>query len=154
MNEELLVKKLIEKNYTIGSVESLTAGLFTATLASVPGVSATLKGGLVTYASELKTSLADVSKDVIDAKGVVSKEVAKLMAEGGQKKLLTNVVVSFTGNAGPSVLDNKKVGEVYMGFKINDKDCIVIHHIFNGSRNEIREQAVQFACEQLLKMLS
>ena len=62
MNEELLVKKLIEKKYTIGSVESLTAGLFTATLATVPGVSATLRGGLVTYASELKTLLAGVKK--------------------------------------------------------------------------------------------
>ena len=148
-----LVETLKEKKLSIGSVESLTAGLFCSNIASVSGASSVLRGGLVTYASELKEKLADVDKEVITQFGVVSEEVARLMACGGQKKLETNICVSFTGNAGPTVLENKKVGEVFIGFAINDK-LIVEHKIFSGSRNEIREQVCLFACEKLLKLIA
>ncbi len=148
-----LINILNEKNFTIGSVESLTAGLFCASIASCPGASTVLRGGLVTYSSDLKTKLADVDKKEIEKHGVVSASVAELMAKGGQKKLETNVCVSFTGNAGPSVLENKKIGEVFIGFAINDT-IMVEHKIFSGNRNEIREKACQFAAEKLIKILS
>lgn len=147
-----LVHELKERKLTIGSVESLTAGLFCSKVAEIPGASAVLRGGLVTYASELKTVLANVDKNLIETKGVVSEEVAKAMAVGGKEKLNVDICVSFTGNAGPTVLDNKKVGEVYMGIAFNDKTN-VFHHIFAGDRNEIRNCAVQFACEKILQML-
>lgn len=147
-----LVHELKGRKLTIGSVESLTAGLFCSKVAEIPGASAVLRGGLVTYASELKTVLANVDKNLIETKGVVSEEVARAMAVGGKKKLNVDICVSFTGNAGPTVLDNKKVGEVYMGIEFNDK-INVFHHIFAGDRNEIRNCAVQFACEKILQML-
>lgn len=147
-----LVHELKERKLTIGSVESLTAGLFCSKVAEIPGASAVLRGGLVTYASELKTVLANVDKNLIETKGVVSEEVARAMAVGGKEKLNVDICVSFTGNAGPTVLDNKKVGEVYMGIAFNDK-IDVFHHIFTGDRNEIRNCAVQFACEKILQML-
>lgn len=147
-----LVHELKERKLTIGSVESLTAGLFCSKIAEIPGASAVLRGGLVTYASELKTVLANVDKNLIEIKGVVSEEVAKAMAVGGKEKLNVDICVSFTGNAGPTVLDNKKVGEVYMGIAFDDK-INVFHHIFIGDRNEIRNFAVQFACEKILQML-
>lgn len=147
-----LVENLRYKNLTIGSVESLTAGLFCASIASIPSASSVLKGSLVTYASELKTKLADVDEKAIKKYGVVSQEVALLMAKGGRSKLETDICVSFTGNAGPSVLENKKVGEVFIGFAINDK-LIVEHKVFSGNRNEIREQVCEFACEKLLNLL-
>lgn len=147
-----LVHELKERKLTIGSVESLTAGLFCSKIAEIPGASAVLRGGLVTYASELKTVLANVDKNLIEIKGVVSEEVAKAMAVGGKEKLNVDICVSFTGNAGPTVLDNKKVGEVYMGIAFDDK-INVFRHIFTGDRNEIRNSAVQFACEKILQML-
>lgn len=147
-----LVEKLKEKKFTISSVESLTAGLFCSYIASVPGASSVYKGSLITYASEMKTKLVDVDKEIIEQYGVVSEEVASLMAKGGKEKIETDICVSFTGNAGPSVLDNKKVGEVFIGFAINDK-IIVEHEMFSGNRNEIREQVCKFACEKLLELI-
>ena len=148
-----LVEELKEKKLTIGSVESLTAGLFCSSIASVPGASSVFKGSLITYASELKTKLADVDEETIKKHGVVSREVAALMVKGGKKKLETDICVSFTGNAGPEVLENKKVGEVFLGFAINDK-IFVEHEIFSGDRNEIREQVCQFACEKIIKLIN
>ena len=49
-----LVQILKEKGMTIGSCESLTAGLFTSRMAEVPGASAVLKGGIVTYQTPIK----------------------------------------------------------------------------------------------------
>lgn len=149
---EELVQLIKDKKLTIGSVESLTAGLFASNIAKVPGASSVLRGGLITYASELKSKLANVDEKVIKEKGVVSKEVAHLMAQGGQKVLESNIVVSFTGNAGPTVLENKAVGEVFIGIAINDKITIE-HQIFKGDRNTIRQEACDFACQKLLKML-
>lgn len=147
-----LVKKLYEKGLTIGSVESLTAGLFCAKVAEISGASKVLKGGLVTYDPQLKISLANVNEKTIEDFGVVSQEVATQMARGGQKNMHTNICVSFTGNAGPTVLEGKKVGEVYIGIAFNE-ELKVFHKIFSGQRNEIREKVVCFACEKILQML-
>lgn len=149
---EELVRLLKEKGLTIGSVESLTAGLFASNIASVPGASSVLRGGLITYASELKNKLANVDEKVIEEKGVISQEVAYLMARGGQNVLKSNIAISFTGNAGPTVLENRQVGEVFIGLAINDT-IIVEHNVFTGDRNAIRQQACDYACQKLLKML-
>ena len=83
MNDVIrLVNYLKEKNLTIGSCESFTAGLFASTLGSVPGASQVFKGALVTYASELKCSLANVDEAIIDQYGVISESCAQAMAQG------------------------------------------------------------------------
>ena len=66
-----LIELCKDKHVTVSSCESLTAGLFTSTLASIPGASAVLKGGFVTYFTEMKQVMAHVEKDLIDTFGVV-----------------------------------------------------------------------------------
>ena len=65
-NVEKLITLLKKDKYTIGSVESITSGLFIATLANIPGASEVIRGGLVTYQSSYKTSLLGISKNSID----------------------------------------------------------------------------------------
>lgn len=97
-----LLKLYKRRNLTLGSVESMTGGLFAARITDVPGSSAVFKGTIVTYNVEEKINIVGVSKSTIEQYGVVSKEVAEEMAEKGRKLLNVDVCVAVTGNAGPT----------------------------------------------------
>ena len=133
---------------TLGSVESFTGGLFAKEITAVPGASHFYKGGLVTYASEEKNRLLGISYDVIDQFGVVSKEVATLMAENGRRMLNVDYCVSFTGNAGPDAMEGKPVGEIYIAIASSD-GVKVYGYQLNGTREEIQKEGVNNALEQL-----
>ena len=124
---------------TISSIESLTGGLFASTLVSKPGASKYFKGSMVTYSNEIKEALG-----VDTSNGVVNKEVALQMAAKGKEQFNTDICVSFTGNAGPDTLDNAPVGKVFIA--INEE---VFELDLKGTRNEIRQQAVDFAISKL-----
>lgn len=147
-----LVQLLTEKKLTISSIESLTAGLFSAKLAEVEHASAVLYGGLVTYDTNCKIDVLHVDKDLIDKHGVVSCECAEAMCLKGRELFNTDICVSMSGNAGPDVLDNKAVGQVYMGINYRGK-IYLYDKIFDGSRNEIRNKTVMFLCEEIKKII-
>lgn len=149
----LLGRKLIEKNETITSAESLTAGLFLSTLGNVPGISKVLPGGFVTYSAETKASMVDVPMAMIDAVGVVSAEVAEAMALGAKNKLGTDWAVSFTGVAGPGPADGHAAGTVYMGLATSTGDVVSRKIIFKGDRLSVRAQAVESMMAWLLDEL-
>ena len=147
MNE--LAQLLISHNITVSSVESFTVGNFASMLGSVPGISKVYKGSLVTYQSETKERLLSIDHDIIAKYGVVSKEIASLMCVNGKAILNSDICVSFTGNAGPDAMENKPVGEVYIG--INFKDDISVYKLnVKGSRSEIVKQAMDFAVRKLI----
>lgn len=147
MNE--LAQLLIGHNITVSSVESFTVGNFASMLGSVPGISKVYKGSLVTYQSETKERLLSIDHDIIAKYGVVSKEIASLMCVNGKAILNSDICVSFTGNAGPDAMENKPVGEVYIG--INFKDDISVYKLnLKGSRSEIVKQAMDFAVRKLI----
>lgn len=147
---ENLLKVLSEKHLTLGSVESITGGLFAAAFTSVPGASKVFKGTLVTYAIEEKIRLANVKKETIEKYGVVSSEVAKEMAEGGRKSLNVDVCVSVTGNAGPTCEPGgKPVGEVHIAVS-NKKGTICEKISLTGNREHIRSMCV----EEMKKLVS
>lgn len=134
--------------YTLGSVESFTGGLFASQITAVPGASHFYKGGLVTYATEEKNRLLGISFADIDKHGVVSKEVAALMASNGQKLLNVDFCVSFTGNAGPEAMEGKPVGEIHIGLATSD-GVQVFSYQLEGSRNEIQQKGLELALERL-----
>ena len=148
-----VVKLAKEKNKTIASCESLTAGLFSATIASVPGASSVLKGGLVTYFTSMKTVLAHVDEELIDKYGVVSKECAHAMATNTRKIMDVDYAISFTGNAGPSTMENKPAGRVYCGLSKKDKTDVYEFQFNDMSRNEVREAVVQKMLKHLFEAL-
>jgi len=157
LNTNKLVNTLIKKKLTIGSVESLTAGLFISTLATIPGASKTIRGALVTYQSNFKTSLLKISKSYIDKYGVVSKEVATSMAKQGMKLLNTDIVISFTGNAGPTKeKGGAEVGRVYIAILCKPKNNKIINFtkVYKGDRNSIRQAVVRDATNLLIKEIA
>ena len=137
-----------EKGRTLGSVESFTGGLFAKEITSVSGASHFFKGALVTYATEEKNRLLGISYKDIDEFGVVSKEVAAQMASNGKKLLNVDYCVSFTGNAGPSAMEGKPVGEIHIGIAFLDTAQVHSYQL-DGTREEIQNKAIDIAFELL-----
>ena len=139
---EKLLQEYKEKGLTLGSVESMTGGLFSAKFTEIPGSSAVFKGSIVAYSAEEKINIVGVKKETIDKYGVVSEQVAIEMAELGRKLLNVDVCVSVTGNAGPTTEPGgKPVGCFFVGVSSKDgtfvKECNVPQ-----KRNEVRNSAV------------
>ena len=141
----------VENNLTLGSVESFTGGLFATTITSISGASKFYKGSFITYATEEKIKLLGIPESVVQQFGVVSKEVAYYMANNARQLLDVDVCVSFTGNAGPDAMENKPVGEVHIGIATKDRAQIYSLNL-NGTRDEIRRQAVDFAIEKITSL--
>lgn len=148
-----LIALLKEKQLTIGSCESFTAGLFCASLASVSGASAVLKGGVVTYATSIKTDVVHVDEHIVETYGVISRECAVEMASKAKELLDVDVCVSFTGNAGPSSMEGKLAGVVYCAIAYKNEVYSYQLHI-EKERNEVRKEAVRLMCEEIKKLLS
>ena len=151
MKVEQVNKHLREKGLTLGSVESFTGGLFAQQITSVSGASKFYKGGYVTYATEEKVNLLLIPQSLVDQHGVVSKEIAYYMANNARQLLKVDVCVSFTGNAGPDAMEGKPVGEVHIC--VSTKDSAQVYSLLlEGNRNEIQQQAVDFALDKLLQI--
>lgn len=148
-----VVNLLIEKKLSICSIESLTGGLFASTITSISGVSKIFKGSIVSYANEIKENVVGVKKETITKYGVISKECAFEMAKYGKEKMNTNIAISFTGNAGPDVMENKNVGQVYIGIIVND-DTEVLELNLTGDRENIRKECVNIAFRKLFEKIN
>lgn len=143
-----LVTALKMASMTIGTCESLTAGMFASRLAEIAGVSSVLKGGFVTYWNECKINVVHVSEKTISEYGVVSKQTAIEMAEKSRLLLECDCCISFTGNAGPDVLESKAAGLVYSAVVFND--AMYVYELqLSGERNEVRSRV----CESMSKIL-
>lgn len=153
MLSEEINKLFVEKGLTLGSVESFTGGLFSETITSVPGASKFFKGSLVTYATIEKHRILGISNEDIDKYGVVSKEIAYLMAKRGQELLDVDYCISFTGNAGPSAMEDKPVGQIYIGIA-SKNEIEVYSYILKGNRRDIQKEGVINALEILKKKIS
>lgn len=114
--ESVLGNLLLDKNLSIGTVESCTAGKLAQTIASVPGASAYYQGALLTYSNELKNRIAEVSNEALSKFGAVSEQVAIEMAANGKRILGVDYCLSTTGVAGPTGgTPEKPVGLVWIG---------------------------------------
>lgn len=148
-----LLELLKEQGLSLGSVESMTAGLFASTFVETPGASKVFKGSLVTYAVEEKVKLLGIEENLINSFGVVSKEVAGEMARKGQNVLGVDVCVSITGNAGPTAEPGgMPVGRAYIGIAKNDQKYVFEVNL-RGNRNKIRKDSVLAMQEKLLEIL-
>ena len=147
-----LVSLFTEKKLTLSCAESLTGGLFASTITSIPGVSKIFKGGVVTYWNEAKANVISVSNDTIDEYGVVSSECASEMVRGVKKLFNTDVAISFTGNAGPTSMEGKPVGLVYIGIIVKET-VFTFEYMFEGDRNQIREACVKQGIKKILELI-
>ena len=138
-----LLQALADKGLTLGSVESMTGGLFAARATNVPGASYVFKGGIVAYTREVKEKLVGVDSRIIDRDGVVSELVAQQLAQKGRVLLGADIAVSITGNAGPDVEPGgEAVGRFYLGLATKD-GVWSFGYNYEGNRPEIRDKAVE-----------
>jgi nicotinamide-nucleotide amidase len=139
---------LRELGATVAVAESLTGGLLTAALTATPGASASVRGGLVVYATSLKASLAGVPAPLLDERGPVDPEVALALARGARSRLGATYGLAVTGVAGPDAQDDKPVGTVFVAVA-GPNDEVVAERAFIGDRALIRAAAVEAALDIL-----
>ena len=152
-----LAERVIDENKAIGRkvalAESCTGGLVCAALTEIPGSSAVLDRGFVTYSNEAKQEALGVQSDIIDAFGAVSPATAWAMAQGAIKHSNADVAVAVSGIAGPDGgTEMKPVGTVVFALAIRGDDDVNAEQklIEGATRAEIRHQAAIIALEMLL----
>ena len=147
--EQVVVKMLQKRGFTICTAESCTGGMLSSRLISVPGASDVFKIGFVTYSNKAKRKFIDVNRDTLKKYGAVSKETAKEMAKGAVFKTDADVSLAITGIAGPDGgTKEKPVGTVFIGCYFADSVTVREYH-FTGNRNKIRELTVVNALDLL-----
>lgn len=144
-----VVEGLRERGLTIAVAESLTGGLLVSALVDVPGASAVVRGGVVAYATPLKTSVLGVDADVLAEAGAVDARVAEQMADRVRRVLAVDgraadVGVSTTGVAGPDRQDGHAVGTAFVGFAWEGRVFSTPMHL-TGDRHDIRTGVVSEA---------
>ena len=130
---------------TITAAESLTAGLFQATLADFSGASSIFAGGFVTYSLEEKSKMLSIPAQELEQHGVVSHFTAQAMASQARKLTGSDYGVSLTGVAGPDSLEGHPAGTVFIGLATPKKVDSVQVNIAGRSRADVREIAVLHA---------
>lgn len=137
------VTELIARGLTVGCAESLTGGALTSMLVSVPGVSEVLRGGIVSYATDVKASVLGVSRQRLDQTGPVDGDVALQMARGVCRVLEADVGLSTTGVAGPGPADGHPAGTVWIAIAgVLGEQSRLLH--LTGDRAAIREQTIEW----------
>ena len=149
----VVVEELKKRKKSITAAESLTAGLFQATLADFSGVSAIFNGGFVTYSLEEKSKMLDISEQELKEHGVVSEFTARKMAEQARLKTQSDYGVSLTGVAGPDSLEGHPAGTVFIGLAHAKGTEVIKANIAGRSRADVRHIAVMHAFNLVRKAL-
>lgn len=152
-----LAQRVIDENKALGRTvalaESCTGGLVCAALTEIPGSSAVLDRGFVTYSNEAKREQLGVPADIIDSFGAVSPATAWAMAQGAIARSRADVAVAISGVAGPDGgSEFKPVGTVVFARAIRGEEEVDAEQklLDGGTRAEIRHQAAIVALELLL----
>ncbi|EJL65399.1 CinA family nicotinamide mononucleotide deamidase-related protein [Flavobacterium sp. CF136] len=149
--EVVVGKMLTKQKRTISTAESFTGGKIASALSAVPGASNYFKGSIVSYATETKVNVLEVSQEVIDQYSVVSAQVASAMALNVKKILKTDYAIATTGNAGPTKGDSDaEIGTVFIALATPD-DIIVEEFNFGQPREKVIDRAVIKSLEILQK---
>ncbi|EMA51489.1 CinA family protein [Halococcus thailandensis] len=158
--ERRLGDALRESDATIAVAESCTGGLVGSLLTDVPGSSDYFDRSLVTYSSRAKRALLGVSRESLDAHGAVSESVAREMARGARDTADATWGLATTGIAGPDGgTDEKPVGTIYIGvahageWGSGESTSGVEHHVFDGTRTEVKEKIARRALTAVLESL-
>ena len=135
--ESVVLGMLAAHGDTLGVAESVTGGLVTGRLTNIPGASAVLRGGVVSYASEVKFDLLGVPHGP-----VVSKAAAIAMAEGVKRVVGASVGLALTGVAGPEEQDGQPVGTLWVGIALPDGSVDAMQFKLPTTRDQMRQMSV------------
>lgn len=144
-----LIDRCKEKGLTVATAESCTGGLIAGLLTEIPGSSAVMERGFVTYSNEAKMEMLGVARSLLEKHGAVSREVAIAMAEGVLRHSPADLALSVTGIAGPDGGSAQKpVGLVHFGFMRRGRPAESVEKRFGDlGRKGIRLASVKQAVE-------
>ncbi|WP_327318263.1 CinA family protein [Streptomyces sp. NBC_01235] len=156
-----VVRILTVNGETLAVAESLTGGLVSAEITSIPGASRVFRGSVTAYATGLKHDLLGVDAGLLASRGAVDAQVAAQMAAGVRKALGADWGVATTGVAGPDPQDGQPVGTVFVAvdgpFGADSGSAAggkVEALRLNGDRAEIRRESVRSVLALLLRELA
>lgn len=147
MTARSVLAQLRRRGETLAAAESLTGGLLSAAIVSVPGASKVFRGALIVYATDLKHSLAGVDADLLAERGPVDPDVALALARGALARCGATWGVATTGVAGPDPQDGVPVGTVFVA--VAGPSSRVSSLLFTGGRAAIRRATVVAALDLL-----
>ena len=152
--EAAVFRLLKEKNLTFGCAESCTGGLIAKRMTDLSGVSAVFRGGVVSYATQVKHTVLGVEQALLEQYGAVSEPVARAMAEGARRVLGCDIAVASTGVAGPDPDERgNPVGLVYLALAAPDGTWV--RKIQQGmGRERVRHVAASHAFDLARRYLS
>lgn len=150
-----LGKKLTQRGWTLAVAESCTGGGICYALTEVPGSSAWLDRGFVTYSNQAKQDMLKVSSQTLQKHGAVSSEVVCEMVNGILRHSDVNLAVAVTGIAGPGgATPGKPVGTVFIGLQLYNQLPEWRRFELSGSRSAVRLQTIQQALIGCLEKLA
>ena len=147
----LIVSTLGERGQSLATAESLTGGMLGAAITAIPGASAVYRGGVIAYATELKTVLLGVPAGLLAQHGPVHPDVAAAMAAGVRGRLGATWGLATTGVAGPDPVDGLPPGTVHVGASAGVPVTRAL--ALAGERNDIRRDTVDEALKLLWELL-
>ena len=150
---EVVRDLLLENHLTITAAESLTGGAFLSSITSDKSAGAVLEGGIVTYSTNKKRDVLNVSEATLTNYGVVSPECAIEMAEKSRGMFGADIGVGLTGVAGPGSLEDQIPGTVWIGISYKDQTPFAKQFHFGGKRNKNRHLAVLNSHELVRRLL-
>ncbi|GAA2002006.1 CinA family protein [Nocardiopsis rhodophaea] len=127
---------------TVATAESLTGGLIGAVLTGIAGASATYRGGAIAYATDLKSGVLGVPRELLERQGAVDPDVARSMAAGVRDRLASDFGLAVTGVAGPEPQGGRPVGLVYIAVAGPGGAQEVREFVFPGDRYQVRSSTV------------
>jgi nicotinamide-nucleotide amidase len=150
------LKEAQARNLRLVTAESCTGGLIAACVCEIPGCSATLERGFVTYSNDAKTEMLGVPAALIEAKGAVSAEVARAMAEGALRNSRADISIAVTGIAGPDGGSAQKpVGLVHFAAARTGRETLHEEHRFGDiGRLNVQAESVAAAFRLLMRVLA
>lgn len=146
--ESVVLNLLEERGWTLGLAESVTGGLVGGRITSIAGASRVFKGGVISYASDVKFDVLGV-----EAGPVVSERAAMQMASGAQRVLGASVGLALTGVAGPDEQDGEPVGTLCVGVAFPNGQTFSTRSQLPGQRDQMRQFSVITALAFLRKLL-
>jgi nicotinamide-nucleotide amidase len=145
-----VIAQLVRRGETLATAESLTGGLIGYLLTSVPGASQVYRGGVISYATDLKADLAGVSPETLTKQGPVAGQTVGEMAAGVALRCRARWGLATTGVAGPDPQDGHAVGEVYVALADGASGEIAIWALqLSGTRSRIRSETAERALRLL-----
>ena len=150
-----LADALRQRQYRLATAESCTGGWIAKVCTDLPGSSDWFELGIVSYSNAAKQKLLQVSADTLQQHGAVSEAVVREMATGVLQQSGADVALSVSGIAGPGGgTEDKPVGTVWFGWGLRGEAPLAQVQHFDGDRDQVRRQAVEFALRGVLQLLN